>query len=137
MTAAEGAGIFAGYDAGLYYCELTDRRAAVEPLIAQVAARIEQLGVDDLRARARDAETELYNLGITFTVYSQGDVIDRILPFDVVPRVIPAADWRSIEAGVVQRVTTINRFLHDLYHDQKFLKDGIIPAKASGSGLFD
>ena len=82
----------------------------------------------DLQRRAKDAERELYNLGITFTVYSDRDAIDRILPFDVIPRVISAGEWAAVEAGVVQRVTALNMFLHDIYHDQKILKDGIIPA---------
>ena len=81
----------------------------------------------DLQRRAKDAERELYNLGITFLVYSDQDAVDRILPFDVIPRVISAREWASVEAGVVQRVTALNMFLHDIYHDQKILKDGIIP----------
>lgn len=54
--------------------------------------------------------------------------MDRILPFDVIPRVISAREWAAVEAGVIQRVTALNLFLHDIYHDQKILKDGIIPA---------
>ena len=87
----------------------------------------------DARLRARPAinaaARELYNLGITFTVYSDQDVIDRILPFDVIPRVISAADWEKLEAGVIQRVTALNLFIADLYGPQKVLKDGILPAE--------
>ncbi len=85
------------------------------------------LDLGDLRGRARDAELELYSFGITFTVYTQKDAIDRILPFDVIPRVISAEDWKVIETGVTQRVTALNHFLWDIYHDQKILNDGIIP----------
>ena len=81
-----------------------------------------------LQARARDAERELYNLGITFTVYSEKDSIDRILPFDVIPRVLLSEDWAVIEAGVRQRVTALNLLLHDVYHEQKILKDDMVPA---------
>ncbi|MFX9050329.1 circularly permuted type 2 ATP-grasp protein, partial [Acinetobacter baumannii] len=77
----------------------------------------------------QDAEQELYNLGITFLVYSEQDAVDRILPFDVIPRILSAAEWAHLERGVVQRVTALNLFLHDIYHDQKILKDGIIPAE--------
>ena len=62
------------------------------------------IGLDALRARAQLAERDLFNLGITFTVYSEATAIDRILPFDCVPRIIPAADWAVLERGVAQRV---------------------------------
>ena len=84
-------------------------------------------GWRELVQRARAAEAELYNQGITFTIYSDGDAIDRILPFDVIPRLITAADWAVIEAGVRQRVQTLNLFLADVYGPQKVLKDGLIP----------
>ena len=80
------------------------------------------------QGRAAAANAELYNLGITFTVYSDAKAIDRILPFDVIPRVLSAAEWRQIESGVIQRVTAINLLLDDLYHGQHVLKDGIVPA---------
>ncbi|WP_244592932.1 circularly permuted type 2 ATP-grasp protein [Azospirillum palustre] len=94
---------------------------------ALIRQRLAALDFDELRRRAQDAERELYNLGITFIVYSDKDAVDRILPFDVIPRVISAPEWRHLEAGVKQRVTALNLFLHDIYHDQKILKDGVIP----------
>ena len=66
-------------------------------------------------------------LGITFTVYSEAEAIDRILPFDCLPRIITAAEWRHIEAGVKQRVKALNSFLHDIYHDGRIIKEGVIP----------
>jgi len=91
----------------------------------------------ELRRRAAAAEAELYNLGITFTVYSDRDAIDRILPFDLIPRIITSKEWDIIERGVVQRVTAINAFLWDVYHDQKILADGIIPrALVTGNSNF-
>ena len=94
---------------------------------APIRDRLTGMDIAELRQRARDAERELHNLGITFTVYSDKDAIDRILPFDVIPRVLSAQDWRTIETGVKQRVTAINLFLHDVYHDRKILKDGVVP----------
>jgi len=94
---------------------------------ATIIDRLNRLDLDSLRDRASDAELELFSFGITFTVYTQKDVIDRILPFDVIPRVISAKAWETIERGVTQRVTAINLFLSDIYHDQKILKDGIVP----------
>jgi uncharacterized circularly permuted ATP-grasp superfamily protein len=119
---------FAGYDEGQYYCELSVDRTDDGGAIAAVRSRIAEIGLDTLRARAAAAETELINLGVTFTVYSQASAIDRILPFDCVPRIITAAEWRTLEAGVTQRVAALNAFLHDIYHDRHILRDGVIPA---------
>ena len=116
-----------GYDAEGFYCEATS--AAAEGAIpSEVVERFRQLDGNALSVRAEDASRELYNLGITFTVYSDKDMIDRILPFDVLPRVIGAREWDRLEEGVKQRVETLNLFIHDIYHDQKCLQDGIIPA---------
>jgi uncharacterized circularly permuted ATP-grasp superfamily protein len=70
----------------------------------------------------------MYNLGITFTLYFGEESVDRVLPFDVIPRPITAADWAVLEAGVTQRITALNAFLHDIYHDRRILKDGVVPA---------
>ncbi len=117
----------AGYDAGGYYCEIFGRPEAPALHTLPLRERLGRIAVDELRRRARTAENELFNLGVTFTVSSEKDAIDRILPFDVIPRVLSAAEWRHIEAGVTQRVTALNLFLHDVYHAQRALKDGIVP----------
>jgi uncharacterized circularly permuted ATP-grasp superfamily protein len=116
-----------GYDAGGYYCEVFGRPDAPAHHTQPLRERLSRIPVEELRRRARNAENELFNLGVTFTVYSEKDAIDRILPFDVIPRVLSADEWRHIEAGVIQRVTALNLFLHDVYHAQKALKDGIVP----------
>lgn len=127
-AAAPLTGALAEYDAGGHFCEF-------EHCVAQSAAgslirsRLDALGLAELANRARAAEAELYNQGITFTIYSDGDAIDRILPFDVIPRIITAKDWEVIEAGVRQRVQTLNMFLADIYGPQRVLKDGIIPSE--------
>jgi uncharacterized circularly permuted ATP-grasp superfamily protein len=90
--------------------------------------RLGALSINDLKQRTLEAEAELHNLGITFTVYSDTDSTDRVLPFDVIPRVLSSQEWQHIEKGVIQRVTALNLLLDDLYHDQKILQDGIIPA---------
>ena len=115
--------ILANYDPAGFYCEML-RNAANEPIRNRLAA----LSIDALKLRAAKAEAGLFDQGVTFTVYSDKPAIDRILPFDVIPRVLSAADWRSLESGVMQRVTALNLLLDDLYHEQKLLKDGIVPA---------
>ena len=118
---------FTAYDPGQYFCELT-ARAGDGGCIDQVRSRVAAIGLDALRARAAGAEHDLINLGITFTVYSEAEAIDRILPFDCLPRIITASEWRHIEAGVKQRVKALNCFLHDIYHDRRILNEGIVPA---------
>ncbi len=116
----------AGYDPGALWCELlggAERRQHTD-----VARHLDAFSLDELRNRAVAAERELYNLGITFTVYSEKDAIDRILPFDLIPRVLTADEWTHLERGVIQRVTALNAFIHDIYHDRKILKDGVVPA---------
>src|SRR4051812_20863889 len=115
------------YDPGGFYCELRGQRGAPSGHATELLARLNDMPLADLRRRAQEAENELYSLGITFTVYSNKDATDRILPFDIIPRILPADEWRQIESGVKQRVAALNLFLHDIYHSQKILKDGIVP----------
>jgi uncharacterized circularly permuted ATP-grasp superfamily protein len=126
VPAATPPGLLQSYDSGGFYCEMVDG-AARDPRIAEILARLTNVAPEDLRRRAEIAESELYNLGITFTVYSDRDAIDRILPFDLVPRVLTAAEWDHIERGVRQRVAGLNAFLWDIYHDRNILRDNIVP----------
>ena len=119
---------FEAYDPGAYFCELTAKRDGDGGAATAVRERICAIGLDALRLRAAAAETELINLGITFTVYSEATAIDRILPFDCIPRVLTASEWAVLEAGVTQRVTALNAFLHDIYHAGHILRDGVVPA---------
>jgi len=84
-----------------------------------------------MRARREEAEVIFRNVGITFAVYGDkdedGSGTERLIPFDLIPRIIPAHEWKSMEAGLVQRVTALNHFIHDIYHDQEILKAGVIP----------
>lgn len=123
-------GVLSRYDQGPFYCEIMGQ-AGTPPVehTAAIRERLAQLDLNALQRRSEDAERELYNLGITFTVYSDKDAIDRILPFDVIPRILSRDDWAHLEAGVIQRVTAINLFLADVYGPQHALKDGIIPAE--------
>ncbi|WP_215762685.1 circularly permuted type 2 ATP-grasp protein [Acetobacter sp. P1H12_c] len=125
---AQAAGIFAAYDVPDFFCELMNRKDTVPPALREVQNRLAHFSLADLRHRTNAAEAQLYRLGITFTVYSDREAIDRVLPFDVIPRVITAAEWDHIERGVQQRVQAINLFLHDIYHERAILRDGIIPA---------
>ncbi len=118
---------FDGYEPAPFFCELLGNTTGREHQLAVVRERFGQIDLPTLVQRSAEAENELFNLGITFTVYSDKDAIDRILPFDVIPRVLTSSEWHTIETGVVQRVRALNMFLWDIYHDQKIIADGIIP----------
>src|SRR3954464_1420387 len=84
-----------------------------------------------MRARREEAEMIFRRVGITFAVYGAKDEdgagTERLIPFDLIPRIIPAAEWRRMEQGLVQRVTALNRFIHDVYHEQEIIKAGVVP----------
>jgi len=85
-----------------------------------------------MEARREEAEMIFRRVGITFAVYGDkdaGEGTERLIPFDLIPRVIPSQEWREMEKGLRQRVLALNRFLHDVYHDQEILKAGVIPAE--------
>ena len=78
---------------------------------------------------AADAEAIFRRLGITFAVYGSAEATEKIIPFDVIPRIISAMEWRRLSKGIEQRVRALNAFLHDIYHRQEILKAGRIPEK--------
>ncbi|NMZ30434.1 circularly permuted type 2 ATP-grasp protein [Pseudomonas protegens] len=85
---------------------------------------------DELLARRRrEADLLFHRAGITFTLYGDEQGIERLIPFDTIPRIIPAREWRIIEQGCIQRVRALNLFLADLYHQQRIIRAGIIPAE--------
>ncbi|WP_286851525.1 circularly permuted type 2 ATP-grasp protein, partial [Hydrogenophaga sp. 70-12] len=88
---------------------------------------------ESMAARREEAEMIFRRVGITFAVYGakdeEGAGTERLIPFDLIPRIIPAHEWRTMEEGLVQRVTALNRFIHDVYHGQEIIKAGVIPAE--------
>src|SRR5690606_20399794 len=82
---------------------------------------------EDLGRREELAKRLFMSQGITFTVYSSGEGVEKIFPFDIIPRIITASDWRHIELGIKQRLKALNLFLKDLYNDQFILKDNLVP----------
>lgn len=126
MTAS---GLFRDYDFSGHFCEMFGRSRRRPPGHTEaVRERLSELDIAQLRARSREASAELFNLGITFTVYTEKDSVDRILPFDVIPRLLSPEDWRVISDGVKQRVKATNLFLHDIFHKRKIIRDGVVPA---------
>ncbi|HET7528123.1 MAG TPA: circularly permuted type 2 ATP-grasp protein [Burkholderiaceae bacterium] len=84
-----------------------------------------------MRARRDEAELVFRRVGITFAVYGTKDEdgagTERLIPFDVIPRIIPKREWQQLDAGLRQRVNALNRFVHDVYHDQEIIKAGVVP----------
>ena len=82
-----------------------------------------------LRRKAGDAERTFRRTGITFNVYGQDDAEERLIPFDMIPRIITGSQWRKLERGIEQRVRALNSFLHDLYHRQEIIRAGRMPER--------
>lgn len=110
-----------------FYDEMSPAEGGVRPHYAQYAQWLAQQPPDTMRAKREEAELIFRRVGITFAVYGDEAGTERLIPFDLIPRIIPAAEWKQLEAGLKQRVTALNRFIHDIYHDQEILKAGIVP----------
>jgi uncharacterized circularly permuted ATP-grasp superfamily protein len=107
--------------------ELVDERGGPRPAAAEVMALIDRIGVEELQGRQAAAASDILTMGITITVYSEGSNIDRAWPFDVIPRIIEAREWATIERGLVQRLRALNRFIDDVYNDRRCVADGVFP----------
>lgn len=112
-----------------FYDELMASPGVPHEAAAILCDYLAELGGRELAELKNAAEVAIQVMGITFTVYSEGSMIDRAWPFDIVPRIIPLAEWQKTEAGLKQRVQALNMFIDDLYHDQKIIKDKIVPAE--------
>ena len=85
--------------------------------------------IEDLKQKRTEAEALFRRTGITFAVYGDGQAAERLIPFDILPRIISASEWRRLAAGIEQRVKALNAFMHDIYHRQEILRAGRIPAE--------
>jgi uncharacterized circularly permuted ATP-grasp superfamily protein len=90
---------------------------------------VKRTGDDQIAQKRDEAERAFHRIGITFAVYGEMSGTERLIPFDIVPRIIPAGEWRTLERGLKQRVQALNLYLHDIYHEQSILKAGIVPAE--------
>ena len=118
---------FDGYEVGGFYDEMFARQGEPRAIARRLLAIIESLPDGEMLNRQKAAEQELLQMGITFNVYGGQDGVEKIFPFDIVPRIVGAAEWKRIERGLKQRIHALNLFIDDIYHQQKILKDGVIP----------
>ncbi|MDA0673054.1 MAG: circularly permuted type 2 ATP-grasp protein [Cyanobacteria bacterium] len=119
--------LFDAYEPGDFYDELFLQQRQPRPESALLIDRINELSLADLKQRQQAAQNALFKLGVTFNVYSDSQGTERIFPFDVVPRVVSAHEWEWLSRGLQQRIRALNCFIHDVYNDQKILKDNVVP----------
>lgn len=122
-------GLFDQYDAGPFFDEMFSADGGVRPHYARLKRRFSEMEPAEFDRKRALAERAYLNQGVTFTVYSGDEGTERIMPFDLIPRIIPAEEWAEIERGLVQRLTALNHFLHDVYHDQRIVREGIVPGE--------
>ena len=117
------------YEGGGFYDELVDENNVARPDAQELIKLINSLPPEELSRRQLAIERALFRMGITFTVYSDKAGTEKIMPFDVVPRIVSAVLWKHIDAGLKQRIRALNRFLSDIYNQRQIVHDGIIPAE--------
>ncbi len=119
--------MFENYEVNGLYDEMFAAPGEPRGHYTPMAARLKALGPTAFARRVRMADVTFRNQGITFTVYKDSAGVEKIFPFDLVPRIVPAGEWETIERGLVQRITALNLFCQDVYHGQRILKEKVIP----------
>ena len=117
------------YQVGGFYDELIDQNGVPRPMSRELVSYLGKLSDRQLKSRQAAADRAIIEMGITFTVYSEGENIDRAWPLDIIPRVIEAGEWDHVEAGLKQRLTALNLFINDVYHDQAIMREGVVPSE--------
>jgi uncharacterized circularly permuted ATP-grasp superfamily protein len=118
-----------GFLVGKPYNEMTLSDGAARAHYSRYAQWLSAQPAERLTQKRAEADALFHRVGITFAVYGQEEGAERLIPFDIVPRVVPLEEWIRLEGGLKQRVRALNAFIHDIYHDQQILKAGIVPAE--------
>ena len=119
--------LFDNYTLDDAHDEMLDASGAVRPQYQSLHDALLELPADELRRRQQVADLSFLHQGITFTVYTEARGTERIFPNDLLPRILTGQEWAHIERGLTQRITALNLFLKDLYHEGKILSDGVVP----------
>ncbi len=117
-----------GYDPNGFFDEMFATPTEVRRHYERFRNLFEQISPAEFDERRTEVDLAFMRQGVTFNVYGDSQGAERIFPFDLVPRIISAKEWEYLERGLIQRITALNLFLHDLYHEQRIVKDGVIPA---------
>ncbi len=118
---------FSHYDPEGFYDELYEEKGQPRPGSTLLLRKFASLPEGELKKRQEAAERVILNMGMTFGVYGNDGGHEQIFPFDIVPRIVSASDWEHIESGLRQRMRALNLFIDDVYHDQRIIKNGVIP----------
>lgn len=129
VAAEADAGLIAGYDLGQFYDEMFSAAGVPREHYRALHERLSGMSQANLEERIRTANAFFQTQGIGFTVYGDDAGTDRIFPFDLIPRIVPADEWSRIERGLVQRLRALNAFLEDVYHRGRILVEGVVPAE--------
>jgi uncharacterized circularly permuted ATP-grasp superfamily protein len=116
------------YPSADFFDEMINNKGKARPVSRKIAKLLGDLSAEELESRRVAAESTVRDMGVSFTVYSDGENIDRTWPFDLIPRVISADEWAHTAKGLKQRVKALNMFINDVYHKQRIFKDGVLPA---------
>ena len=127
MTIQSAADVFSGYTLSDAFDEMFDGKAQPRRPYRKLHKELLKLSPEELLRSKQQADLTFFNQGITFTVYGRNEATERIFPHDLLPRIVSAADWDVIERGLTQRITALNLFLKDIYHERKILNDRVIP----------
>ncbi|MGN6725498.1 MAG: circularly permuted type 2 ATP-grasp protein [Tepidisphaeraceae bacterium] len=129
--------MFDQYEVGSVFDEMFAEPGTPRKHYGPAAQRLMDMDADAFERRRRMADVLFRNQGITFTVYSDQRGVEKIFPFDLVPRIVPADEWQTLELGLVQRITALNLFCQDIYHEQRILREKIIdPELIYGAKMF-
>src|SRR5882762_6880977 len=115
------------YEHDGFFDEMLDSQGNVRAHYSRFRELFQQLATKEFDLKRQSVDLAFLRQGITFNVYGDSAGMEKIFPFDLLPRIIPAKEWDFLERGLTQRITALNLFLHDIYHEQKILKDGVIP----------
>ncbi|TGJ98186.1 circularly permuted type 2 ATP-grasp protein [Leptospira langatensis] len=121
--------LLTNYQTDSFYDEMFSEEGGIRQSYHILKSRIEGMDDKELLSRKASAEKALLSLGITFNVYGDEEEEERIMPFDIIPRIVTAYEWKKMEEGLKQRIRALNLFIQDIYGDEKIIKDGIIPAE--------
>ena len=129
--AARRDGLFSEYALDHCYDEMFDRSGEARQPYEALHRRLLELSPAELRQRQQDADSAFLHQGVTFTVYGDDQGTERIFPYDLLPRIITAREWETIERGLMQRLTALNLFLKDIYQDGRILRKASCRASSS------
>ena len=118
---------WSNYEPGEFYDELISSPGCARKAGEGIFTYLNKKSQRHIIARQTATNAAIQEMGISFTIYSEGENIDRAWPMDIIPRIIPANEWQHIEKGLVQRLTALNMFINDIYNDQKILNDNVVP----------